>query len=133
MKGISEIIGEILLIIITISIISISFYFYQTTIYKSGEEIEKGSEKIYCSQSSNFMILEVNGKNITIKNNGGTKLDLDKFRVYINETLVNFTYSFGHYLNVGNTARLSLDVTPGTKARIRVIGGCNTGDEVIVE
>ena len=129
MKGVDEVISTMLLIIIAIIIISFSFYFYHTTIYKSGEEIT--GEKIYCSQSSNFIILKIEGKNLTIKNDGGTKLNLDYFRVYVNGTFVNFTYSSGPYLNIGDTTTLTLNITPGSKARVRVIGDCDTGDEVI--
>jgi len=131
MRGVSEVIGTILLIIIAIITISFSFYFYQTTIYKSGEETRNAGEKIYCSQSSNFIILKMEGKNLTIKNDGGTKLNLDYFRVYVNETLVNFTYSSGPYLNIGNTTILTLNITPGNKARVKVIGDCGTGDKII--
>ncbi len=139
MRGVSEIISEILLIIITIVIISTSFYFYHTTIYKSGEEIEERSEKVYCSQSSNIVILEVDGKNITIKNKGGTKLNLDNFRVYVNgenrtiSTIEEEEGSEPEILELGETATIILQNSILIDDTVRVIGGCDTGDEIIVE
>ncbi len=139
MRGVSEIIGEILLIIITIVIISTSFYFYHTTIYKSGEKIEERSEKVYCSQSSNIVILEVDGSNVTIKNKGGTKLNLDKFRVYVNgenrtiSTIEEEEGSEPKILELGETATIILQNSILIDDKIRVIGGCDTGDEIIVE
>ncbi len=135
MRGVSEIIGEILLIIITIVIISTSFYFYHTTIYKSGEKIEERSEKVYCSQSSNIVILEVDGKNITIKNKGGTKLNLDNFRVYVNgenKTINNIEEEEGsepEILELGETATVILQNSILIDDTVRVIGGCDTGDQ----
>lgn len=138
MKGASELISGILLIIITIITISVSFYFYHTTIYKSGEEIEEGSEGIYYSQSSNFVILDVNGKNITIWNNGGTKLNLDKFRVYVNgeNRTINHIEESGTstgILELGENIIIILENSTFTNDNVRVIGEYETGDRVIVE
>lgn len=139
MKGVSAIIDEMLLVIITISVISVSFYFYQTTIYKSGEKVGEGSEKVYCHQSSNLVILEVDGKNITVKNNGGAKLDLNKFRVYINaenmtiNTIKETTGIESGILEIGETAIIILENSTSVGDVVKVVGECDTGDEIIVK
>lgn len=136
MKGISPVIAEILLIIITISIIIVSFYFYQTRISESGEEIWGWGEKVYCAQSSNFMILEVEETNITVKNNGGTKLNLENFRVYLNAENIGIDNieksGKAGILDIGETAVIVLGNSVSVDDTVRIVGGCKTGDELRV-
>ncbi len=132
MKGVTPVIAEMFLVGITISLISAAFYFYQTTLESSKEIVEKEGERIYCDISSNFIIKEVSGKNITIWNNGGSKLNLEYFRVYVNEKPVNFNSTVS-ILEQNNLTIFVLDNNISLDSIIRVFGNCNTGDSFIVK
>ena len=137
MKGANTIIGIMLLVIMTIILLSVSFYFYKTMIYKSGEEIERKNENVYCSQSSNFIIKDANGKNITILNNGGTKLNLTYFKVYINGKNINIVdikenYNSDGIMEMGESAIFILENPTSINDVVKVVGRCNTGDQIIV-
>lgn len=132
MRGVNTVIGEILLISIVIVIISFTMVFYQTTLYKTGNTIEKEEESRYCDQMSNFMISEVVSRNITVVNTGGTELNLDNFFIYISGNKTDYTYSGNNTLDIGGTVTFRLAVNPPNNSQIKIIGDCNSGDIFVV-
>lgn len=117
---------------ITISLISTAFYFYQRTLGSSEDIIERGGERIYCEIGSNFLIKGVSGKNITIWNNGASRLNIKYFKVYVDEkpALFNSTVSV---LGQNNSTILILDNNISSGSTIRVSGDCDTEDRFTIE
>ncbi|MCK4634684.1 MAG: hypothetical protein KAT37_02305 [Candidatus Aenigmarchaeota archaeon] len=85
-KGIAPIIFAILMVLIVVAL-SISFFqwskgvsetFENTTKWKTESEIEK-------TQTS-FTIVNVDGNQVGIKNNGRVSIDINHFSFYLNET-----------------------------------------------
>lgn len=128
MRGVSAVFAEMLLIGIAISLISMSFVFYMTTLENTQGEIGAEGEKIYCQQSSNFIISNVSGSEITLRNAGGTKIDLGKVRIYINEDIIEYTYPGNELLEINEERVLTVSFSV-ENFNLKVTGDCNTGDE----
>ena len=132
MKGVSPIIDELVLVGVVVTMISSVFYFFQDSLASTEEVIEEQREKDYCDMSSNFIIEKVNGTEVTIWNNGGSKLNLEQFSAYINNIPVSINLSAHTILDLNNRTIIILISNPSEGDKVRIIGGCDTGDEFLV-
>ncbi|RLI99894.1 MAG: hypothetical protein DRP06_02755 [Candidatus Aenigmatarchaeota archaeon] len=128
MRGVNIIIGEIYLISIVIVIISFTLIFYQTILYKTGNNLEQEEKARYCNQMSNFMISEAVSKNITVLNTGGTELNIDNFLIYVSGNNVPYAYVGDSILDIGESVTFELAVKPPNNSEIKIIGDCESGD-----
>ncbi len=132
MRGVNIIIGEIYLISLVIVIIALTFGFYQTTLYKTGDTLEKEEQARYCNQMSNFMISDVVSKNITVLNTGGTELNIDNFLIYVSGNNMFYTYAGDNILDIGESVTFELAIKPPDTSEIKIMGDCESGDIYVI-
>jgi len=131
MRGITGFFATIITIIITITALSlVIFYFYSIT-GKSQIELEKMSEEDG-SHRANIEIINFNGSNITIRNNGGIILNISTFRIYNGSKVINFNYLGDELLKPNEEIILYLteSITTGI---IRVAGEYGVVDKIDID
>ena len=90
-KGVSSLITALLLMLITISL-AMAFYSWGMDIsLRFRENTETMTNHTISKAKASFFITTVSATEIGIKNNGDTPLDMNAFKVYINDTLVQTT------------------------------------------
>ena len=130
MRGVSPLIAEIMLIGVAVMMLSSAFYFFQDTLANSRENIEEQGKKDLCDMNSNFIIESVDGRNVTIWNNGGSELDLEQFTAYLNDIPTGITLPANTILGMNEHIVIVLDTAPSGGDLLRMSGSCSTGDEI---
>lgn len=85
MKGISQLIAAVLLILIAVAGSFVVFMWSQETTKNYQNQSEEWVQGRTKSSEANFYIKEKNGDNITIINNGRVKLPVKSFTFYFND------------------------------------------------
>jgi hypothetical protein len=132
MKGVSEIIAEILIVAMAVGLMSFFYQYYSSSSQNAMHSVEDEGSRVNCERLSNFMITGVTGDNISIKNAGGTIINSSHFSGYINDVPV-LMVGEGVILNPGESASFRLGQVPALGSRVKVIGDCKVGDEFYVK
>ncbi len=89
MHGISTIIVMILLVLITVSLVGMSYMFFSGTFTQTTEATQKTVSNTVSGMLSQMSVVSMAGNSIILKNTGST--DLSNFTIFINNAPVNFT------------------------------------------
>lgn len=84
-KGIGHLVAAVLLIIMAISASFIVFRWGVETTKSYQNETESQVQENVKKKGANFYIKEMNGKNLTILNNGKVELPVKSFTFYLND------------------------------------------------
>ncbi|MFB6088181.1 MAG: hypothetical protein ABEK36_00200 [Candidatus Aenigmatarchaeota archaeon] len=117
MKGVTQIVGAILLILIAIGgAVAVLTWTRVTTRNYMNESEEQIDEDIQSSKAA-FVIYNLTSNDITIKNIGKTDLKIDSFQVYVNNSRETIT-SYSKTGKIGPSENVTLTVTTDLKAKI---------------
>lgn len=132
-KGVDPLIGVVLLVILTVSVASGMFIWGTTTTRELTEKAETQRSESATPYDSSFYIAGIDNaaKNITIKNNGKTFMDVGQFSVYLDgsqATITGLEPASGQ-INPGQTLNITILESPENRD-VRVIGPHSTSDEI---
>jgi archaellum component FlaF (FlaF/FlaG flagellin family) len=132
MKGVSEVIAEILIVAMAVGLMSVFYLYYTNSSQEAMQNVEQQGKDQDCERNANFMITEINGSTVYIKNLGGTNINSSGFTGYINDTPVQISV-VGMILKPGDNITLQLNQAPGLGSSVKIMGDCKLGDEFYVK
>jgi len=132
MKGISEIIAEILIVAMAVGLMSFFYMYYSSSTQEAMANVEQQGKDQDCERNANFMITEINGSYVYIKNLGGTNINSSHFTGYVNDVPVQISVA-DMILQPGDNISLRLNQAPGLGSRVKIMGDCKLGDEFYVK
>lgn len=127
MKGLSEIIAEILLVGLGISLISLFYAFYSSSSQTAMTNVENEGAKADCERLSDFMIVNVSENNLTIRNVGGTDINSSHLSGFINNVPIQIEET-NQLLKPGDYISFRLGQVPESGSVVKIVGDCGVGD-----
>jgi Na+-transporting NADH:ubiquinone oxidoreductase subunit NqrF len=94
--------------------------------------VEAEGNRVSCERLSNFMITNISGNIVSIKNAGGTIINASHFSGFINNVPIQIQNT-DILLKPGDFVNIQLGQTPVVGNRVKIIGDCKVGDEFYVK
>jgi len=130
-KGVSTIIAEILILALSIGLLASFYVFYQDSTERVMKGAEENDKPFVCERSSNIVIDSVNGSLVFVKNTGGSIINASRISAYIEGLPVSVSAP-DVLLKPGEGVNLTIGTTPASGDSLKIIGDCNSGDEIYI-